>query len=237
MWKNNTIALLNLLSYSLCFSITFSCVQPQWSVWTYWYRMVLIMRYDAIEIITGWCACCRGALFYLTHFVSHFPPLFQFVKSRRLRILFHYIVGFYSPYLKKPLGSCIYCISVNVIVLVIIHYSKALEIFSFGPQTHITSNKHCSLHVEVSQVYTPIVFFLGRQYEDYCYTLRLSSCPQRKIVRTDSDLANETKLSYGMPTKQFCYCFACWWSRHTRLLCELNHIFPWKCLRSIANFI
>lgn len=244
MWKNNTIALLKLLSYSLCCSITFSCVQPQWRVWNNWYRMVLIMRYDASEIITGWCAYCGGSLFYLTHIVSHFPPLFQFVMSRRSHILFHYIIGFYSSYLKKPLGSCIYCISVNVTVLVSMRYlRKALEIFSFGPQVHLTSNKHtvhctskCRRWNWGNHMYIPIVY-LDRQCQDYCYTLRLSTCPQRRIVRTDSDLVNETKLSYGMPTQQFCYCFACWWSRHTRLLCQLNHLFPWKCLQSVANFV
>jgi len=64
-----------LLSYSLCCSITFSCVQPQWRVWIYWYRMVLIMLYDASEIITGWCAYCRGLLFYLTNIIFLFPAV------------------------------------------------------------------------------------------------------------------------------------------------------------------
>lgn len=187
MWKNNTIALLKLLSFSLCYSIRFSCVQPQWRVWTYWYRIVLIMRYNASEIITGWCAYCRGSLFYLTHIVIHFPPLFQFVMRRRSHILFHYIVGFYSPCLNKRLGSCIYCILVNIIVLVIIHYlKKALEIFSFGPQTHLTSNKHivhCSSKCRRwnwgNHMFIPIVFW-DRQYEDYCYTLRLSTCAPKQ---------------------------------------------------------
>jgi hypothetical protein len=84
--------------------------------------------------------------------------------SRHSHILFHYIVCFYSPYLKKPLGSCI---SVNIIVSLIIHYlKKTLEIFSFGPRTHLTSNKHiahctskCRRWNCGNHVYIPIVFF------------------------------------------------------------------------------